>query len=82
MIAVLVHPMLAHQGGWDEILLTVALVLGMLGVSRFRRRSARPPDVPSPTAPEQLVCEYCGASLAPTDLRCPSCGFRTHLAEG
>jgi hypothetical protein len=82
MIAVLVHPLLAHQGGWDEILLTAALVLGMLGVSRYRRRSGRAPHVTSPTATDRFVCGYCGASLAPTDVRCPSCGFRTHPTEG
>jgi hypothetical protein len=80
--SLLTHPLLAHQGGWDEMLLTAALVLGLLGVSRLRRRSGRPPEAHSTTATERPVCGYCGASLAPADVRCPSCGFRTHLAEG
>jgi hypothetical protein len=65
--------LLAHQGGWDEILLTVGLVLGMLGLSRWRRRARTPPD----PAPGADVCTYCGTSVTPGDVRCPSCGFRT-----
>ena len=30
-MASLAHPLLAHQGGWDEMLLTAVLVFGMLG---------------------------------------------------
>jgi hypothetical protein len=82
LMAVLTHPLLAHQGGWDETLLTVALVLGVLGLSRWRRRPSRKPDESSRSAPEPLVCAYCGASLAPADVTCPSCGFRTHPAQG
>ena len=76
--------LLAHQGGWDETLLTVALVLGMLGMSRWRRRSPKTPEGTSPTSPasEALVCAYCGGPLTPTDVRCPSCGFRTPAIEG
>jgi hypothetical protein len=65
-------PLLAHQGGWDEILVAAGLVLGMLAFSRFRRRRhgaaprERPPD----------VCAYCGAALEPDEVRCPSCGFQ------
>jgi ribosomal protein L32 len=73
--------LLAHQGGWDEILLTVGLVLGMLGLSRWRRRPRTPSD-PTPTpAAEANVCAYCGTSLTPDDVRCPSCGFRTRAAS-
>jgi hypothetical protein len=68
MLAVL----LAHQGGWDEMLLTAGLVLGMLAISRFRRRTTRRP----PRALPDDRCEYCGAALEPADVRCPSCGFR------
>ena len=64
--------LLAHQGGWDEMLLAAGLVLGMLGISRFRRRSTRKP----PGALPDGICEYCGAALDPADERCPSCGFR------
>jgi hypothetical protein len=67
--------LLAHQGGWDEILLTVGLVLGMLGLSRWRRRSRTPSDA-GPPPPGGEICAYCGASLTPDDVRCPSCGFR------
>jgi hypothetical protein len=72
--------LLAHQGGWDEILLTVGLVLGMLGLSRWRRRNRTPSDA-SPPRPASggNVCAYCGASLTPNDARCPSCGFRTRV---
>jgi hypothetical protein len=70
--------MLAHQGGWDEILLTVGLVLGMLGVSRLRRRGTRTQtgSQPPPPPPTTDRCAYCGAELAPADVRCSSCGFR------
>jgi hypothetical protein len=64
--------LLAHQGGWDELLLTAGLVLAVLGVSRFRRRSAKTPPDPPPVD----VCAYCGAALEPDEIRCPSCGFR------
>jgi hypothetical protein len=65
-------PLLAHQGGWDEILLSALLVLGMLGFSRMRRRrEAREPAAASPD-----VCAYCGAPLEPGAARCAECGFR------
>jgi hypothetical protein len=78
-MASLAHPLLAHQGGWDEMLLTAVLVLGMLGMSRWRRRSGRTRDESSPTS-DAPVCAYCGGPLTPTDSRCPSCGFRTPAA--
>jgi len=72
------RPILAHQGGWDEMLVAAGLVLGMLAFSRFRRRRhegaaprERPPD----------VCAYCGAALAPDEVRCPSCGFQRTRQE-
>lgn len=71
------RPMLAHQGGWDEMLLTAGLLLGMLAVSRFRRRTPTPPQ----TQPDD-VCAYCGTSLEPDDIRCPSCGFRKREGAG
>ena len=71
--------MLAHQGGWDEILLTSGLILGMLGVSRLRRRSTDAPTVSQPPPPPSTadLCAYCGAELTPADIRCASCGFRS-----
>jgi hypothetical protein len=72
--------MLAHQGGWDEILLTSGLVLGMLGISRLRRRHAATPAASEPPrAPGNDRCAYCGAEVAPDDIRCSSCGFRTRV---
>jgi hypothetical protein len=74
--------LLAHQGGWDEILLPVGLVLGMLGLSRWRRRTRTPSDAAPPEpVPGENVCAYCGTSLAPDDERCPSCGFRTRAGS-
>jgi hypothetical protein len=70
--------MLAHQGGWDELLLTAGLVLAMLGLSRFRRRMAKPP----PRRLPDNMCAYCGAALEPGEIRCPSCGFRTPEGDG
>ena len=64
--------MLAHQGGWDELLFTAGLVLSVLGVSRLRRRRATPRH----RQPDD-VCAYCGKALEPHAVRCPSCGFRT-----
>jgi hypothetical protein len=70
--------LLAHQGGWDELLLAAGFVLAMLGVSRLRRRAAgkRPTSPPRSVSPAD-ACAYCGAPLSPDALRCPSCGFRT-----
>jgi hypothetical protein len=68
--------MLAHQGGWDELLLTAGLVLGMLGVSKLRRRRA----TPGHRQPDD-VCAFRGKALEPKAVRCPSCGFRTGEAE-
>jgi hypothetical protein len=70
--------LLAHQGGWDELLLTAGLVLAMLAVSRFRRRMPLPPPQ---TQPDD-VCAYCGAALEPDDTLCPSCGFRKRETAG
>ena len=74
--------MLAHQGGWDEILLTSVLVLGILGVSRLRRREARTPTASQPPSTPRIDrCAYCGAELAPDAIRCSSCGFRTRMPD-
>jgi hypothetical protein len=73
-----VKTMLAHQEGWDEILLTAGLVLAVLAVSRFRRRAIR---MPRPPLPEN-GCQYCGAAPEPGEARCPSCGFRRPEAAG
>ena len=80
--------LLAHQGGWDELLLTVGLVIAMLGVSRLRRRSARRSPAPMPASAPTLepprsadACAYCGAALTRHDVVCPACGFRRGAAR-
>jgi hypothetical protein len=70
--------LLAHQGGWDEMLLTAGLLLGMLAISRFRRRRT----TRKPRALPEDTCEYCGAALEPDEIRCPSCGFRKPEVAG
>lgn len=54
------------------MLLSAGLVLGMLAISRLRRRSTTGP----PTAVPDGTCEYCGVALDPAEDGCPSCGFR------
>ncbi|HET9671576.1 MAG TPA: hypothetical protein VFQ40_01850 [Actinomycetota bacterium] len=71
MIAVL-----AHQGGWDEILIPVLAVLTMLGLARLRRRRATTTGAEAPDAAAEPRCEYCDAVLPADARRCPSCGFR------
>jgi hypothetical protein len=66
---------LAHQGGWDELLIAAALVAGVLGVSRLRRRG-RTAERSAPPEPDPAACAYCGAHLEAGDERCSSCGFR------
>ncbi|MEX2048773.1 MAG: hypothetical protein WEB90_04280 [Gemmatimonadota bacterium] len=70
--------LLAHQGGWDEMLLAAGLVLGMLAISRFRRRTSSRTPRPLPVD----ACEYCGAALEPDEVRCPACGFRKPETAG
>jgi hypothetical protein len=69
---------LAHQGGWDEMLLSAVLVLGMLGYSRLRRRRE---GSPRPSSGPSDVCTYCDMKLREGEPRCPSCGFRTDRPE-
>ncbi len=41
--------MLAHQGGWDEILLVlgpIAIIAGLLYLAKKRVKDQRPPDTP------------------------------------
>jgi hypothetical protein len=67
---------IAHAGGWDEILIPVA-ILGYLGYWLLRKRpqdgsdseAAQPVSAPS-------ACAYCGARVPAGQERCPSCGFR------
>ena len=69
-------PLLAHQGGWDEMLVAAGLVLGMLAFSRFRRRREDERGEQGPRERPPDVCAYCGAALGPDEVRCPSCGFQ------
>ena len=58
---------LAHQGGWDEILLVVgpvAIVVGLLVLARHRVRRRSPAD-PQPDAPSG-VSERSDQTPAPT----------------
>jgi predicted amidophosphoribosyltransferase len=63
---------IAHAGGWDEMLITLivlAVVFALAG--RSKRRTARSTGV------EAGPCPFCGAELDRTSDRCPQCGFRT-----
>jgi len=70
--------MLAHQGGWDEMLLPFAVLLVVFGAPALlrRRRAARA------GAPGGGTCAYCGAVLRAGDRRCERCGFRAVSSEG
>jgi hypothetical protein len=63
---------LAHAGGWDELLLGAAAVILLL-MLRPRRRvdGNEPADGP---------CLYCGLDLPAGFERCPRCGFRARRA--
>ena len=78
----LLAALLAHQGGWDELLLAAGLVFAMLAVSRFRRRTPPVPPPPPPKTQPDDACAYCGTALEPDDIRCPSCGFRKRETAG
>ena len=47
--------MLAHQGGWDEILLVLGPILIIVGLLRLAKKrvdqSSSPPAAPAPAAP-------------------------------
>ncbi|MGH2679383.1 MAG: hypothetical protein ACRDG8_02690 [Actinomycetota bacterium] len=75
------RPLLAHQGGWDELLLAAVLVLAMLGVSRLRRRASATGSAQE-GPPADDTCAYCGAAMSLTRVRCPSCGFRRGASHG
>jgi hypothetical protein len=68
--------MLAHQGGWDEMLVAAGLVLAVMGLGRLRRRR----DARTGGSPPPDRCPYCGEALPEQASRCPSCGFR--IARG
>jgi hypothetical protein len=71
------RPVLAHQGGWDEMLVAAGLVLAVIGMGRLRRRrEARKDGSAQAAAPAPDRCPYCGEPLPEQAVRCPSCGFR------
>jgi ribosomal protein L40E len=64
---------IAHAGGWDELLIAGgALLLFLL----YRSTRARRED-----QPESGPCLYCGRQLGPDVERCPSCGFKALRAS-
>ena len=76
------RPILAHQGGWDEMLVAAGLVLAVMGLGRLRRRrDARSDGAATPASPESDRCAYCGGVLPEEASRCPSCGFRIVRSE-
>ena len=73
------NSVLAHQGGWDELLLPLAVVALVVVVPALRRRRAgndgSAEEIPR-TARELGTCPYCGGSVSRADESCPECGFR------
>ena len=66
--------MIAHAGGFDEIILGVGVVLLFLMYRSSRaERSAN--------EPEEGPCLYCGHQLGAGVDRCPECGFRARRAR-
>jgi hypothetical protein len=64
---------IAHAGGWDELLLAAAAVILVL-MLRPRRRGGGEPTGPGP-------CLYCDMDLPVGTERCPLCGFRVPRAR-
>jgi hypothetical protein len=65
--------MLAHQGGWDEMLYMGGAVVVLSVYLSVRHR--RPPDEQGPpTSPHD--CRYCGRGIPLGETRCPACGFK------
>ena len=70
-------PILAHQGGWDEMLVAVGLVLAVMGAGRLRRRrEERRSGARTPHDDGVERCAYCDEPLPEEAERCPACGFR------
>ena len=64
--------LLAHQGGWDEVLIPLALIAGLF-IWTARRGHDGGKDAAMTRSP---VCAYWRAPLDPTAKRCANCGFR------
>ena len=65
--------MIAHAGGWDELLIAGGALLLF-----FLYRSTR---APREDQPEMGPCLYCGRQLDRGVERCPECGFRALRAR-
>jgi uncharacterized paraquat-inducible protein A len=77
--------MLAHQGGWDEILLPALFVLALVAIPAIRdrrRRRSEPSGARGERRSPVRTCEYCGDRTLPQQARCPRCGFRTSSGGG
>jgi ribosomal protein L40E len=74
-------PLIAHAGGWDEILITAA-ILAFLGYWVLRKR---PEDESGnergKVRLESSTCAYCDARVPPGESRCPTCGFRVRTRK-
>jgi hypothetical protein len=67
---------IAHAGGWDEILIPV-VILGYLGYWILRRRPRAENEAEQARATRaSRACAYCGAVVPAGHTRCQSCGFR------
>jgi hypothetical protein len=64
---------IAHAGGWDELLIAAGAVLLFL---LFRSTKS-----PREEQPEAGPCLYCGRELGPDLERCPECGFKALRAS-
>jgi hypothetical protein len=71
---------IAHAGGWDELL--VLLATGLLVFAVMRRAGRRGPAGEDELGPEEPICQYCGQTLGPEETRCPSCGLKVRGRPG
>ena len=70
--------MIAHAGGWDELLIIVGAVLLLVVPRIIRDRRARI----AASEPDRGPCLYCGEVLGRGVDRCPRGGFRARRARG
>jgi hypothetical protein len=72
---------MAHAGGWDEILIPVA-ILAFLGYWLLRKRPEDEPEGEAGRARRgPTTCAYCDAGVPAGEGRCPTCGFRVRVAK-
>jgi hypothetical protein len=65
--------LLAHQGGWDELWLPLALLILIIGLVV---RSLRHRGKNGAGSGKEGYCLYCGSELADGVERCERCGFK------